>query len=192
VHQEKPVIIGPYRQGPAMEGQMTEQKITIKAAAHLLEVTTKTIQRYLAKGRLTKVKEGTRTFLLVSEVKSLRSDVIGGQGQPQRASGKPVGTGPVGDTVTLSRERYEQLLLELGELRKQNQIFMEFKGMLSAKEEGLRRLERDVEELRTRMQGLEMRKDEDFWGADPQQESQEPAVDRAKPKSRPKKPWWQA
>ncbi len=60
--------------------------------------------------------------------------------------------------MTLGRERYEQMLLELGELRKQNQFFMEFKGMLLAKEESIRRLERDVELLGERVRALEMRR----------------------------------
>lgn len=173
-----------------MEGQETGQKITVKAAADLLEVTTKTIQRYLAKGRLTKVKEGTRTLLLLAEIKGLKDAGHGGQGQPPRVSGRTVGTGQVGDTITLSRERYEQLLLELGELRKQNQFFMEFKGMLLAKEEGIRRLERDVEELQTRVQALELRKHEEYWAGAPQ--DPQPTTDQEKIKSKQKKPWWQA
>lgn len=50
------------QEGPSMGGQETEQKITVKAAAHLLEVATKTIQRHLAKGRLTRIKEGQGLF----------------------------------------------------------------------------------------------------------------------------------
>ena len=174
-----------------MEGQETGQKITVKAAADLLEVTTKTIQRYLAKGRLTKVKEGTRTLLLLAEVKGLKDAGHGGQGQTPRVSGRTVGTGQVGDTITLSRERYEQLLLELGELRKQNQFFMEFKGMLQAKEEAVHRLEREVEELRTRVGVLEMRKAEGPWGG-PSEEGRDVLSGREKAKPRQKKPWWQA
>lgn len=174
-----------------MEGQATEPKITVKAAADLLAVTTKTIQRYLAKGRLTRIKEGTRTLLLLAEVKGLSGPSPLGQGQPQRTPAKTGGTGSSGDMVTLSRERYEQLLLELGELRKQNQFFLEFKGMLLAKEEALRRLERDVEELRSRVRVLETRNVEEARGGVPE-EMPAPSAGSEKAKSRFKKPWWQA
>ena len=173
-----------------MQGPVTEEKITVKAAADLLEVATKTIQRYLAKGRLTRIKEGTRTLLLLSEVKALSGHPTMGQGRSLRVPKKAVGAGQAGDTVTLSRDRYEQLLLELGELRKQNQFFLEFKGMLLAKEEGIRRLERDVEELRTRLHALELKRHEEYW-ADAPHESQA-TTDQEKTKPKQKKPWWQA
>jgi hypothetical protein len=173
-----------------MQGQVTEEKITVKAAAHLLEVATKTIQRYLAKGRLTRIKQGTRTLLLLSEVKALSGHPTMGQGRSLTVPKKAVGSGQPGDTVTLSRDRYEQLLLELGELRKQNQFFLEFKGMLLAKEEGIRRLERDVEELRTRVHALEFKKHEEYW-ADAHQEPPA-AAGREETKPKQKKPWWQA
>ena len=170
---------------------MTGPKITIKDAAELLRVTTKTIQRYLAKGRLTRVKEGTRTLLLLAEVKNLGNTPDMGQGHAKPLPRKTLGTGQAGDTVTLSRERYEQLLLELGELRKQNQFFMEFKGMLQAKEEAMHRLERSVDELRSRLQALES-KTVEAYAAGSSGESREgisPAGEKTR--TRPKKPWWQ-
>jgi excisionase family DNA binding protein len=174
-----------------VQGQATGQKITIKTAADLLEVTTKTVQRYLAKGLLTRVKEGTRTLLLLAEVKDLKSDANAGQGQSHKTPGKTAGTGQVGDTVTLSRERYEQLLLELGELRKQNQFFMEFKGILLAKEEAMHRLERDVEALRARVRALELWNPEEL-SASLREDSKGPSPIHEKSKTKPKKPWWQA
>ena len=174
-----------------MQQQATGQKITIKTAADLLDVTTKTIQRYLTKGRLTRVKEGTRTLLLLAEVKGLKSDAQVGQGQSHKAPGKTAWAGHVGDTVTLSRERYEQLLLELGELRKQNQFFMEFKGILLAKEEAMHRLAHDVEALRARVQALELWNPEEL-SANVPEDSKAPSPAGEKPKTRQRKPWWQA
>lgn len=173
-----------------MKGQGTEQKITIKAAAQVLGRSPKSIQRYFAKGLLTKVKEGTRTLLLLAEVKALQHDPSLGQGRPTVGVGKGMGTGQVGDTVTLGRERYEQMLLELGELRKQNQFFMEFKGMLLAKEDIIRGLERDVELLGERVRALEMRRPNEPPGA--AEDVQESANDRVQAKTKQKKPWWQA
>jgi excisionase family DNA binding protein len=172
-----------------MKGQMTGQKITIKTAAQLLGVSTKTIQRYLSKGRLTRLKEGTRTLLLLPEVKGFEVDPSLGQGRLFSGAPKGLGSGHIGDTVTLSRERYEQLLLELGELRKQNQFFLEFKSILAAREESIRRLERDLGELRERVHWIEMGKRQEYAGTAKDGQEAESEPEQAKRKG--KKPWWQ-
>ena len=173
-----------------MKGQMTEQKITIKDASHILGVCTKTIQRYLAKGDLTRIKEGTRTLLILSEVKNLKGDSFSGQGRPILSPVKTSGSRQTGDTVTLGVERYEQLLLELGELRKQNQFFMELKGMLLARDEAIQRLARDVEQLRERVHALQIRNDRGSpVGA--KEEVPGPSNDQQKTTKKQKKPWWQ-
>lgn len=177
--------------GQVMEGQVTEEKIPIKRAADMLDVSVKTIHRYLAKGRLTRVKEGTRTQLLLSEVELLRGDPSSRQGHTPATVSATKGTGQVGDTVTLSRERYEGLLLELGELRMQNHVTREFKGLLQAQEESIRRLELDVDQLRDRVRALEMRKHKEH--PDAAQAAQKPGnePDESRVKGE-KKPWWQA
>ncbi len=172
-----------------MKGQMTDQKITVKTAAQILGVSTKSIHRYLTKGRLTKVKEGTRTLLLLPEVKSLGSDPLFGQGRLFGTLGKAAEMGQVGGIVTLSRERYEQMLLELGELRKQNQFFLEFKGIMLAREESIRRLEDHIEQLTERVVALEMRKDK---AQQTEAERLQRSADEREPtKTKPRKPWWQ-
>jgi len=172
-----------------MKGQKTDQKITIKSAAQILGVSTKSIQRYLVKGRLTKIKEGTRTLLLLAEVKALGDDPSLRQGRPSAEAGKSPGMGQIGDTVTLGRDRYEKMLIELGELRKQNQIFLEFKRILQAKEEAFRSLEREVELLGERVRALEMKRQKEHRGTP--EEVQEPASGRGQTKAKQKKPWWQ-
>jgi excisionase family DNA binding protein len=176
--------------GQVMEGQVTEEKIPIKTAADMLNVSVKTIHRYLAKGRLTRVKEGTHTQLLLSEVEQLRGDPSSRQGHASATICATKGTGQVGDTVTLSRERYEELLLELGELRMQNHITREFKGLLQAQEESIRRLELDVDQLRDRVRALEMRKHKQL--PDAAQDAQKPGNEPDEGKAKGKKPWWQA
>ena len=183
------MILCPNREVMLMKGQMTEQKITIKTAAQILGVSTKSIQRYLTKGLLTKVKEGTRTLLMLPEVKALEDDDRFGQGRLSGPSEKRVGRGHLGDTVTLSRERYEALLLELGELRKQNQFFLEFKGIMLAREEALRRLEQEVEQLRERVHAIEMKRHTAH--ATDAQDLQGSAGTREQTRSKQQKPWWQ-
>jgi excisionase family DNA binding protein len=175
--------------GLAMEGHMTDKKITVKSAAKILGVSTKTIQRYLAKGRLTRIKEGTRTLILLPEVKVLQSHPSLGQGRPSLIPDKSRGTGQIRDIVTLSRERYEQILIELGELRKQNQFFMEYKEVQQAKEEFIRRLAVDVEQLRERVCVLEMRELKEIPTIP--EDVQESASERDQARAKGKKPWWQ-
>jgi hypothetical protein len=172
-----------------MEGHVTDKKITVKAAAKILDVSTKSIHRYLAKGRLTRIKEGTRTFILLHEVKALQGHTILGQGRPVLSAKKTCGTGQVRDIVTLSRERYEQILIELGELRKQSQMFMEYKEVQLAKEEVFRRLRLDVEKLSERISTLEMSKFKEFSGGP--EGTQEAPSERDQSSAKRKKPWWQ-
>jgi hypothetical protein len=177
------------RKGPKMKGQKTDQKISIKTAAQILGVSTKSVHRYLTKGRLTKVKEGTRTLLLLPEVKALEGDPLFGQGRPSGRSVKGPGIGHSGDTVTLSMERYEEMLLELGELRKQNQFFIEFKGLMLARDELLRRLENHIAQLTERVLALEMKRHRSHpTEAEPLQKS---AGEQEQVQTKPKKPWWQ-
>jgi excisionase family DNA binding protein len=171
------------------EGQVTDKKLTVKGAAKILGVSTKTIQRYLAKGRLTRIKEGTRTLLIVSEVKALQGHPILGQGRPSMATDKSRGTGHTRDIVTLSRERYEQILIELGELRKQNQFFMEYKEVHLVKDESIRRLELNVEHMKERIRTLEMGKHQELPSAT--EDVQESPGERDEAKVKGKKPWWQ-
>jgi hypothetical protein len=175
--------------GSTKEGQVTDKKITIKAAAKILDVSTKTIHRYLAKGLLTRIKEGTRTIVLLPEVKALQGHPTLGQGRPSLSVEKIRGSGHVRDLVTLSRERYEQILIELGELRQQNQFFMEYKKCQLATEEAFRRLEFDVEQLRNRIDALEIMKFKEF-PSEPV-DTQELAKKREQAGAKGKKPWWQ-
>jgi hypothetical protein len=175
--------------GLAKEGHVTDKKITIKAAAKILDVSTKTIQRYLTKGRLTRIKEGTRTLLLVSEVKVLQGQSLLGHGRPSLVSDKSRGTGQTRDIVTLSRERYEQVLIELGELRRQNQFFKEYKEFTLEKEESIRRLELNVEHLKERIRALEMAVHKELPSAPEDVQESSGEGDQAKAKG--KKPWWQ-
>jgi excisionase family DNA binding protein len=175
--------------GLAMEGHVTDKKITVNSAAKILGVSTKTIQRYLAKGRLTRIKEGTRTLIFLPEVRVLQGHPTLGQGRPSLTPDKSRGTGQIRDIVTLGRERYEQILIELGELRKQNQFFMEYKEVQQAKEEFIRRLAVDVEQLRERVRALEMRKLKEIPSAP--EDVQESVGERDQARAKGKKPWWQ-
>ena len=55
----------------------SEEKVTVKVAAKALNVSDKTIYRYIKNGRLSKIKEGRRVYILMSEIRTLRN----GQGE---------------------------------------------------------------------------------------------------------------
>ena len=52
------------------------------------------------------------------------------------------------DIIHLNRERYESLLIELGELRKLNEVLLEYKASLQAKEKELKEREKELEEIK--------------------------------------------
>ncbi|MCU0588250.1 MAG: hypothetical protein MUF52_08850 [Syntrophobacteraceae bacterium] len=52
------------------------------------------------------------------------------------------------DLVTIERERYEQLLIELGELRKLKELVHEYKSTILDKEKELKERDRELEEIK--------------------------------------------
>jgi hypothetical protein len=52
------------------------------------------------------------------------------------------------DFVTIERERYEQLLIELGELRKLKEIVHEYKSTILDKDKELKEKDRELEEIK--------------------------------------------
>ncbi len=52
------------------------------------------------------------------------------------------------DTITIDRERYEALLIELGELRKLNQIVAEYREELREKERQIKEKDLELEEVK--------------------------------------------
>jgi DNA repair exonuclease SbcCD ATPase subunit len=52
------------------------------------------------------------------------------------------------DFVTIERERYEQLLIELGELRKLKEIVHEYKSTILDKDNEIKEKDRELEEIK--------------------------------------------
>jgi len=116
---------------------MEQEKTTIQAAAKALGVTTKTIQRYLLNGTLSKIKEGTRTYIPIDEVRTLR------QGQ-EVGTKKDVQTNHRdrdSNTITLKLAEYKELLQELGhykgQIEGQTRHLLEYKANIEAKDKEL-------------------------------------------------------
>ena len=173
-----------------MSGHETEERISIKSAAKTLGLTEKTVQRYLAKGLLTKIKETNRTYLLASEIKALAQTQTGEQGQTRfghaPGSKKPLER----DIVSMDRSRYEALLIEVGELRKQVELLLEYRSMLQTRQEAGRDKEKEIEQLRARLKALEAEcteKDGEISAKDQRIKELEAELGRFTLE----KPWWQ-
>ena len=173
-----------------MKGQETDTHITIDMAAEALDVSTKTIHRYLKKGAITKIKQGTRTYVPLSEVEALSAGTSKGQRRTILKEEKRPKSHEALDTVTLHRERYENLLIELGELRKQSQFLDDFRKALLAREETVRNKEREIEELKALLKKLEARELEREKEVDTRIKRIEELEDELE-KLKALKPWWQ-
>jgi DNA-binding transcriptional MerR regulator len=116
---------------------MEQEKTTIQAAAKALGVTTKTIQRYLLNGTLSKIKEGTRTYISIDEIRTLRQGQTEGQKKDVQTNHKDRDS----NTITLKLAEYKELLQELGHYK--GQIEGQTRHLLEYKQDA----ERKAQEL---------------------------------------------
>lgn len=138
-----------------MEPKHSAESITVQEAARSLGVSTKTIQRYLARGLLTKVKEGARTLVLVSELDALNVSESGGRGQEKRSVAVPHRHAGSQDPILLARADYEALLLELGQLRKERELQGEFMAAVRKFEERITALQDRLSTIQNRLEAAE-------------------------------------
>ncbi len=174
-----------------MGERLDDKKITIKTAALTLNVSTKTIQRYLARGLLTKCKEGTRTLVFESEVRDLaKHPVHGARTNLEPESTKP-SDGYGKGVVTLPSELYENLLLELAELRlksKEN-LNLDTEARLIEQGELLKKFQEELDRIKHELRVLESRLNEHIGPAEAKAAPPKPST--AADSQKPKKPWWQ-
>jgi hypothetical protein len=106
---------------------------------------------------LTKVKIGSRTYVDSDELCLLQKENHG-QSIPDKDKQKiDIGTGHR-DTVTVSRQRYEDVLIELGKLRKQNEILLEERARQEDKLLALTQREKELDLAMARIRSGETRK----------------------------------
>ncbi len=126
--------------------QSKDEKVTIPVAAKALNVSTKTVHRYIEKGLLTKVKEGTRVYVLTDQIRTLRD----GQGKIDKSprvheKGK----------FSVDRTHYEGLLTRLGQLEVKQQLLLEYKTGLEAKNRELLETRERLTEAEQKVKKLE-------------------------------------
>jgi len=121
-------------------GQSISEKVTIPVAAKALKVSTKTVQRYIEKGLITKVKEGTRVYVHIDEVRALLN------GQPKIDKSPRV---QEKDRITVDRTHYDSLLVRLGQLEASQQLLLEYKGNLQARDKELSETKSELDQAKT-------------------------------------------
>lgn len=129
---------------------MSEEKVTIKTAMKALGVSEKTVYRYLNNGLLTRIKEGHRTYILSSEIRSLRQkQTLSGHSSDSKkaVSGhSSVSKESMSGQMSLSQDEYKKLIQENEELKQKNLLLLEYK--LSA-DQVKRELEETKQKLKT-------------------------------------------
>jgi DNA-binding transcriptional MerR regulator len=103
---------------------MSEEKVTIKTAMKALGVSEKTVYRYLNNGLLTRIKEGHRTYILSSEIRSLRQKQTLSMSMSGHTS---VNKESMSGQVSLSQDEYKKLIKENEELKQKNLLLLEYK-----------------------------------------------------------------
>jgi len=118
---------------------MQDEKVTIQVASKAINVTPKTIHQWLKNGTLSKVKEGNRTYILMDEVRALlQSRVTNKKSEVTTFEGNlEPGNNLSNKIVSIDRDHYEGLLTRLGQLETKQQLMLEYKQNLQAKDEEL-------------------------------------------------------
>lgn len=126
---------------------MAQERVTVAVACKTLGISQRSLYRLLKEGRLTRIKEGHRTYILTSEVYAMRQELSQPLAQKKTANV----TGSVAkssDVVTVARDRYETLLTQMGELQERNKLLLEYKA---TKDHQQKTLEQELAETRARL-----------------------------------------
>jgi len=133
---------------------MEQEKTTIQAAAKALGVTIKTIQRYLLNGTLSKIKEGTRTYIPIDEIRTLRQGQTKGQKKDVQTNHKDRDR----NIITLNLAEYKELLQELGhykgQLEGQTRHLLEYKQDAECKAQELTEARAVISKARSELEKM--------------------------------------
>lgn len=130
------------------EDNRTDGSVNIQVAAKALGVSTKTVQRYLEKGLLTKIKDGHKVSIPIEEIKELREKIQTDNGQTEKDMDKK--------SITIDLDKYDQLMTELGELRHKSQLLLSYLSEIKTKEERIIEREKIIAELDSKNKQLEV------------------------------------
>lgn len=121
--------------------------VNIQVAAKALGVSTKTVQRYIEKGLLTKIKDGHKVSIPIEEIKDLRERIQTDNGQAEKDTDKK--------SITIDLDKYDQIMTEIGELRHKSQLLITYLSEIKTKEERIIEKEKEISELESKNRQLE-------------------------------------
>lgn len=136
---------------------MQDEKVTVPVAAKALGVTPKTIHQWLKAGTLTRVKDGSRTYILMDEVRALRQNrVITSKSEvidfdDDSTPGYNLGN----NEIPIDRNHYEALLTRLGQLEANQQLLLEYRQGIEKKDIALAEKDKVIAEQQTTLQAKE-------------------------------------
>jgi DNA-binding transcriptional MerR regulator len=106
-----------------------DEKVTVKVAAKALNVTPRTVRRYIEKGLITRIKEADRVYVSMDSVRSFLGQQ-GGQQKADMSQARPQNEDRKADTaaavIPLDRTHYEGLLTRLGALEAERKYLLEY------------------------------------------------------------------
>ncbi len=121
----------------------TNEKTSIIVAAKALGVSVKTIQRWVKSGKIQSIKEDNRVFIPVDEIRTKLQDKKANvedidqdkKEDVRTIKGQSEDKNP--DVIPIERTHYEGLLTRLGQLEAKQELLIEYKAGLEAKDKEL-------------------------------------------------------
>ena len=147
-----------------MKKTLSEEKVTIQAAAKALGVSKGTIVHYLNNGSLSRIKEGSAVYISTEEINKLletRGDPGVIAPKAQVAKRKHVVVTKVkssegdGTTVTVDRNHYEEILTRVGQLELENRNLLVYKDSMVKTKSVLNDKERELQKVRAKLHMME-------------------------------------
>jgi chromosome segregation ATPase len=116
----------------------TSKKITLQVAAKALDISVRTVQRYLDKGLITKIKEDAKVYVYADEIRGLRKRLEATNDTTDDMA-KSVKT-----TVTVDMSYLEGLLVQIGEMKEKQRLLLEYKDDIRQREVSLLAKEQEL------------------------------------------------
>jgi excisionase family DNA binding protein len=147
-----------------MEKASSEEKITIQSAAKVLGVSKGTVVHYLNNGKLTRLREGSKVYVLMDEIsalldgkeaKSVTTPVEKSVDVSEAAAKAEISSESDGTAVTVDREHYEELLTRLGQLELEKQNLLVYKNSMVETKAAIYDKERQLEQVKAKLLMME-------------------------------------
>ena len=142
----------------------SEEKITIQSAARVLRVSKGTVVHYLNNGKLTRVREGSKVYILMDEIKalldgkedtSIPTPVAKSADISEVAAKTEIASEGYGATVVLDRKHYEELLIRVGQLELEKQNLLVYKNSMVETKAAISDKEKQLQQAKAKLRMME-------------------------------------